>query len=86
VGNLLSESGDELLTRVLLAKAEEGPETVAAQFHQFIEEPFGDAVEPWLEAPEPAPFEEAAEPEIEDAEVELFADDTEPEIDGDAEA
>lgn len=86
VGNLLQESGDDPLISSLLARADEGAEAVAAQFHDIIGEPFAEAVESEFEAPEPAPYRDGAELDIEGAEAEPFADAAEPEINGEAEA
>lgn len=85
VKTLLQESGDDPLIGALLAKADEGAEAVASQFHEFIAEPFAEAAETDVEGEiEEEAF--APEPEIEwEAEAEPFADEAEGDIEGDAE-
>jgi hypothetical protein len=87
VENLLLESGDDPLIGALLAKADEGAEAVAAQFHVFVAEPFADTIEAGVDEEDDAESFAVAGFEIEgEAEAEPFADAAEPEIDRDAEA
>jgi len=86
VETLLQESGDDPLIGALLAKADEGAEAVAAEFHEFIAEPFAEAAEADVEGEvEGEPL--APVPDIEwHAEAESSADEAERGTEGEAEA